>query len=275
MTLHDERDTTLPDVFDIVRGEVVPLMPTGGQRAIVEGRVHRVLSHLEDRGLGLPLVGEVGVVVEQDPLTCRGADAVFLLQRQLPFRQSREGFLLTAPALVVEVVSPIDRAGELEKKVQEYLGAGVQVVWVVYPDARIVRVHLHDGTERRLKPEDTLWAGSILPFDVPVSFLFEGLEAAVPRFSPPPSIDRQVLAYPRGRKPSAACRRRPKGALESGPPTVPVTDRRIIYRGTPSAGWLSELRQARVPARDLKARIEGPAREPTWPALPPSPWRSG
>ena len=59
-----------------------------------------------DRGAGSALVGEVGIVVERSPQTVRGADAAFVLADQFPLERSKEGYLLTPPALVVEVLSP-------------------------------------------------------------------------------------------------------------------------------------------------------------------------
>jgi len=46
------------------------------------------------------------------------------------------------PAFVVEIISEHDKANKIEKKVGEYFRAGVQVVWHVYPELRMVRVLL-------------------------------------------------------------------------------------------------------------------------------------
>jgi Uma2 family endonuclease len=158
-------------------------MPTGDVHSDVEGRVYRVLSDLEEAGLGLARVGEVGVVVVKDPLTARGADAAFLLREQLPHRTSKEGYLLTPPALVAEVVSPNDRASEIQAKVLEYLKAGVKLVWVIDPGTRTVNVHLPDGNARTLQSNDVLWAPGVFPdLSVSVATLFKGLD----RFKPVP-----------------------------------------------------------------------------------------
>lgn len=185
MTLHDERQARVPERFEVVRGEVVPLMPTGGLHGLVEGNVYDALSTLKQQGLGRPMVGDVGVVVERSPLTCRGADAVFLLNEQLPCETSREGYLLTPPALVVEVVSPNDRASEIEEKVQEYLAIGVRVVWIVHPTTRMIRVHLADGSERKLRGDDLLWAPGVADFSIPAAALFADVAAIRPASQPP------------------------------------------------------------------------------------------
>lgn len=43
-------------------------------------------------------------------------------------------------AFVVEIISPTDKVKDVEQKVIEYLQAGVQVVWHLIPDLRMVRV---------------------------------------------------------------------------------------------------------------------------------------
>ncbi len=56
------------------------------------------------------------------------------------------GNILTAPPfLVVEVLSPGDRADELEDKVDDYLTFGVRYVWVVNPRTRRGWVHTTEG----------------------------------------------------------------------------------------------------------------------------------
>jgi len=57
--------------------------------------------------------------------------------------------LPVAPDLAVEVVSKNDRAADLLLKVSQYLAAGVQAVWLLYPQTRLA----YRYTARRLEPE--------------------------------------------------------------------------------------------------------------------------
>jgi len=52
-----------------------------------------------------------------------------------------KGFYPGAPDLAVEVLSPDDRASEVNDKVQQWLGAGCRAVWVVDPKTRSVTVY--------------------------------------------------------------------------------------------------------------------------------------
>ena len=83
------------------------------------------------------------------------------------------GYLLVAPDLVVEVVSPGDLAGEVIAKAGEWLRAGVRMVWVVYPQAEAVHVYRRGERAVILGPEDDVEGHDVLPgFRVPVSSFF-------------------------------------------------------------------------------------------------------
>jgi Uma2 family endonuclease len=58
----------------------------------------------------------------------------------------KSGPLVEAPFLVVEVLSPDDRAGDMEEKVADYLGCGVNYVWVVNPETHRAFVHTAEGS---------------------------------------------------------------------------------------------------------------------------------
>ena len=56
------------------------------------------------------------------------------------------GRVITSPPLfVVEIVSPDDRAEELQEKIDEYLAFGIPYVWVVNPRTRRGYVYTVDG----------------------------------------------------------------------------------------------------------------------------------
>ncbi|MEW6283251.1 MAG: Uma2 family endonuclease [Candidatus Eremiobacterota bacterium] len=163
------------DRFEIVRGEVVPLSPTGGLHGEVESNAHLILAEPVKGGrLGRLYVGEVGVVVQREPLTVRGADVAWIHVDQGPVATSPEGYLLTPPALVVEVLSPNDRASDVEAKTQEYLLAGVRAVLLLDPQNRCATVARPDSTRVVLRESETLQLSELLPgWSVPVARFFE------------------------------------------------------------------------------------------------------
>jgi hypothetical protein len=94
---------------ELVKGEIVPLMPTGFLHAIIESRVARLLGNFVDtHDMGYVLTGEAGIYTQRDPDTVRGMDVAYISKERLAQTES-QSFLDVAPELVVEVISPDDR----------------------------------------------------------------------------------------------------------------------------------------------------------------------
>lgn len=128
-----------PEPCELVRGRIVLASPTSRKHARVEVRFSAELrAFVEPRRLGEVLAGEAGIYTGRRPDTVRGADVAFLSSERAA-RCSPDGFLDVAPDLVVEVLSPRDEPAEMERKIEEYLAAGVRLVWVADPDRKTVR----------------------------------------------------------------------------------------------------------------------------------------
>lgn len=67
------------------------------------------------------------------------------------------------PDLAVEILSPDDRPGEVTEKIVFYLANGVQLVWLIDPVDRTVRVFSPGEETRRLREDDSLDGGPVLP----------------------------------------------------------------------------------------------------------------
>ena len=81
-----------------------------------------------------------------------------------------------APVLVVEVVSPTDRASDIVERIDDYLDAGARLIWVVYPSGQQVVEYNSPGESRILRPGDRLDGGDVLPgFSCPVDAIFADL----------------------------------------------------------------------------------------------------
>ena len=116
--------------------------------------------------------GEVGLYTGRDPDTVRAVDALFISHERYA-RQGPGAFLDIAPELVVEILSPEDRPGEMTAKIREYLAVGVDRVWIVDRQRRKVRIHRSPEQVETLEIGDTLRDEDILPgFSLPLSELF-------------------------------------------------------------------------------------------------------
>jgi len=90
--------------------------------------------------------------------------------------QAPDGSWPLAPDMAVEIISPTELAGAVELIVDEYLRAGVRLVWVVYVSTRNVWAYRPDGTAKLYRVNDTLSGEDVLPgLSVCVRDLFEGL----------------------------------------------------------------------------------------------------
>lgn len=82
---------------------------------------------------------------------------------------------MIAPDLAVEMVSPNDGVYELDRKVDEYLRAGVRRVWVINPERQSVRIHRGPGDLSELIGPAVLADELVLPgFRCPLPELFAG-----------------------------------------------------------------------------------------------------
>src|SRR5262249_41139751 len=66
----------------------------------------------------------------------RKADVSFIRKERLPEGLTSAGSLSIPPDLAIEVVSPNDLAYDVAAKVEEYLNAGVPLIWVIDPEVR-------------------------------------------------------------------------------------------------------------------------------------------
>ncbi len=93
----------------------------------------------------------------------RKPDVVYVTLGRLPNREIPDGDLFVAPDLVVEVLSPGNTGLEVDDKLEEYLAAGVALVWIVNPDRTTIRVYRQDGTTHSFHATDVIENEPTLP----------------------------------------------------------------------------------------------------------------
>ena len=126
---------------ELIRGELVMMTPAGCEHSQIAVAVAAaLLSFVSPRKLGIVVGADGGFVIARDPDTVRAPDAAFIAAARVP-AQTPQGYFEGAPDLAVEVLSPNDRVGEVNTKVDDWLAAGCRSVWVVDPKTRSVWVH--------------------------------------------------------------------------------------------------------------------------------------
>ena len=133
---------------------------------------HLLTMFVERHGLGM-VVGADGMMRLAAGLV-RIPDVSFVSWSQLPGRRvPRVPIADLAPDLAVEVISPSNTAREMERKFQDFLAAGVRLVWYVHPGPQEVHVYTAERHDV-LTLDQELSGGDVLPgFALPLRQLFE------------------------------------------------------------------------------------------------------
>ena len=147
---------------ELVRGRLIVREPPSTRHGSVAARLSYLLcDHVYRHHLGV-VAQESGFKIESDPDTVRAPDVAFVGSANAD-RIPARGYADFAPDLVVEVVSPNDRPGELLSKVGQWLDAGTQLVWVIDPARGEGRMYNGDGDLTIIPTDGSLDGGVVLP----------------------------------------------------------------------------------------------------------------
>ena len=128
--------------YELVAGELREMSPSGWRHGAVVDNLHTLLgSFIRARGLGRGFGAETGFRIACDPDTVRAPDFAFIAKEHIPSEPPEEGYWPGAPDLAVEVLSPSDRTGEVDEKIDAWLNAGCAAVWVIDPKLETVTVY--------------------------------------------------------------------------------------------------------------------------------------
>jgi Uma2 family endonuclease len=159
--------------YELSQGELVPMTPVGLEHGGIVIRLGGWLDeYVRRKRLGL-VCTEVGFRLRRNPDTVRAPDVAVVRKERLPKEGIPRKFANFPPDLAVEVLSPEDTASELLRKVEEYLQAGVPLIWVVDPATRTVTVYRSLQDVRIVSSDQQLEGGEAVPgFQCKVSELF-------------------------------------------------------------------------------------------------------
>lgn len=164
------------DRFELVDGQLLE-KDMGGKSAWVGGEVFGELRDYAKRHGGWAFPGDTGFqCFDFAPELVRKPDAPYVAPGRFANDEVPDGHIRATPDLAVEVVSPNDMYTRVEDKVDEYLRAGVPLVWVLNPENQTVRVFDDpEGRSTQLGPKDELTAPKVLPgFRCRIADLFAG-----------------------------------------------------------------------------------------------------
>ncbi len=151
--------------YELVKGALVEQMVASEEHEHTGSLVvWRLSSHVYPNGLGRVYTSNRGYVTGPDsPATSRMPDVSFVSNARLGQPELAGMLYDGAPDLAVEILSESNTPAEIARKINEYLGAGGSVVWVIDIDARTLTVH-ETGTQSVILTDgDTLDGGNYLP----------------------------------------------------------------------------------------------------------------
>ncbi len=160
--------------YELVKGVIVEKAGTGGVHTILGARmVHFLSAYAIEHDLGYVTSADGAYILSANPDTVRIPDAAFISKARMPVPIPGK-FIPVAPDLAVEVVSPGDMASEILEKVEEYFQAGTRLMWVVYPDKRLVYVYQGVKSIQIVGLDGALEGGEVLPgFSLPLQTVFQ------------------------------------------------------------------------------------------------------
>ena len=157
------------DGYEYVEGELVPMSSPSLGHAKISARItHYLFTYVSEKKLGDVYV-EAGFKVGERGMK---PDVAFLSTSRLPEDESKGSPI--PPDFAVEVVSPTDVQWRVAEKVQAYLDAETQMVWVVESVMRTVTVYRSETDIKVFTSDDTLTGEDVVPgFSCQVTQLFE------------------------------------------------------------------------------------------------------
>jgi Uma2 family endonuclease len=130
---------------EIIEGVPRHMPPASDEHADTIERVYVAFSSRLDRRLWKVAAFGSGQLIRRDPLTYRVPDVAIYRRQELRTHH----YVLATPELIVEIVSPANRKGNLQELLRHYASIGVPEVWFVYLDRREVRRPRLEGGEYR------------------------------------------------------------------------------------------------------------------------------
>jgi Uma2 family endonuclease len=149
---------------EFVNGQIVE-KPVSAESSRIGSRINFLLrSHVEKTGKAEIYDSSLGYrCFAAEPERFRKPDVSIIHLDRLQSLEPDPGLMPIPADLVVEVISPGDIAADLEKKIEDYLNNGFNLIWIVYPNTKTVVIYRGDGTIAKLHAKDQIAGESALP----------------------------------------------------------------------------------------------------------------
>lgn len=165
LKLQNESD----QLYEFDRGQVLPIESMKNTERYMVSNLLRKWQKTKFYKEGAELIPETDCWLSDDQM--RRPDLAYFTRIQIEASAKGEN---PVPAFVIEIISKNDEINQVELKTKEYLEAGVQLVWHVFPALTMVRVFKNIRTSHSFFEEDVLDAAPVLPtFKLEVGDIFK------------------------------------------------------------------------------------------------------
>ncbi len=156
-------------LLELIDGKIIEKMPTQ-KHGLVASNINRELGNYAIKHKN----GRPGVEVRHraigDDHNSRLPDVSFTCAN-VPLVE--QGSVTDMPDLAVEIKSPDDTIKQMRETAEYYLAHGSRLVWLVYPNLRLVEVYRPDADVEILDAEQALVGHDVLPgFELSVAAVF-------------------------------------------------------------------------------------------------------
>jgi len=148
-------------IEEVVNGEIRVMPANKWNHAEIVRRTRGQFEAQLDERQVIVMDTNFGLIIRTKPLTSRTPDiAVFKVETIV----ERDGYIHSAPHLILEVNSPSNWPREREEKLLAYASLGAPELWWIWPEKHSFDVHHLEGSNYRTT---TLTAGVLKPLHFP------------------------------------------------------------------------------------------------------------
>lgn len=161
--------------FELIQGVLHEMSPSSSNSSAVGLRLAIELgSHIYGHDLGIATGADGGFRLESNPDSVAQPDMGFIRKERMGLWPGQKGLFPGNPDLAIEIISPTDERGDIQRKMALYERTRVPLVWWIDPIRRTAVIQRADQPVQHLTAADSLDGESVVPgFSLPLSLLFE------------------------------------------------------------------------------------------------------
>ena len=164
--------------FEFLNGRYVEKPPMGSRASrLALILMCRLLTHVRANRLGRCIGGKCTYrIFPVEPERTRIFDGSFVRTGRLPGEKCPEGDMTIAPDLAVEIISRDSTVFDMDERIDDLIGAGVRLIWVVLPHTKSMYIYRADRSISRLRGDEELGGEDVVPgFGYRLSELFDAV----------------------------------------------------------------------------------------------------